>query len=135
MEWLVGTWTAGTKADHVVTKCRWIENQHFLARNYAVTKSGKETSTGLQIIGVDPSTGQITSWSFSSDGGHAVGLWAPHEDGWIVESSGVLKDGSETGATHILSRKDKDTLLWKSSDRSLGDALLPDTPEVTLKRR
>ena len=111
------------------------EPLQILARNYAVTQSGKETSTGLQIIGVDPSTGQITSWSFSSDGGHAVGLWAPHENGWIVESSGVLKDGSETSATHILSRKDKDTLLWKSGDRSLGDAMLPDIQEVTLNRR
>lgn len=135
LEWLVGTWTAGTKTDHVVTKCRWIENNHFLARSYAVTKTGKEISTGLQIIGVDPSTGQITSWSFGSDGGHAVGLWVPHENGWSVNSSGAMKDGTVTSATHTLSRKDKDTLLWKSRDRALGDVLLPDAPEVALSRR
>ena len=135
LEWLVGTWAAGTKADHVVTKCRWIENKHFLVRSYAVTKAGKETSTGLQIIGVDPSTGQITSWSFASDGGHAAGLWVPHENGWLVNSSGVMRDGTETSATHTLSRKDKDTLLWKSSDRTLGESLLPDAQEVSLHRR
>ena len=59
------------------------------------------TSTGLQIIGVDPSTDQIISWSFPSTGGHAMGYWAPHGNGWIVESSGVMKDGTETSSITI----------------------------------
>ncbi len=135
LEWLVGTWTGGTKENHVISRCRWIENQHFLARSYSVTEGGKETSTGLQIIGLDPSTGRITSWTFASDGGHAVGIWSPHQTGWVIQSSGAVQDGTETGAVQILSRQDQDTLTWKSVDRTLGDDLLPDLPEVTLKRR
>ena len=75
-----------------------------------------------QMIGVDPSTGQITSWSFASDGGHAMASWAPHESGWIVESAGVMADGTETNATNILSRVDNGTLLWKSGDRVVGES-------------
>lgn len=134
LKWLVGTWVAGSKEAQVQWKCRWIENRHFLARSHSVTESGKVTSTGFEIIGVDPSTSWITSWSFPSTGAHAMGIWAPHDKGWLVESSGVMKDGTETSATHVLSRKDDNTLIWSSSNRALGDELLPDTPDVTLKR-
>jgi hypothetical protein len=135
LDWLVGTWSASNKDVQVETNCRWIENREFLARTHVAREADKVTSTGLQIIGVDPSTGQITSWSFSSDGAHAMGRWVPQDNGWIVESVGVMKDGTETSATHTLSRQDKDTLLWKSANRTLGDALLPDTPQVTLQRK
>jgi hypothetical protein len=135
LDWLVGTWTAADEKTQVEVKGRWIENRHFLARSHQVTESGKVTSTGLQIVGLDPSTGQITSWSFTGDGGHAVGRWAPHDDGWIVESVGTMNDGTPTIATDVLQRKDKDTLLWTSGDRFAGDAPLPDTQTVTLKRK
>ena len=135
LQWLVGTWSVANKDAQVEVNCRWIQNQQFLERTHAVTESGKETSGGLEIIGVDPSTGRITSWSFTSDGGHAVGIWAPRENGWTIQSIGVMKDGTPTSATYFLSRKDNDTLLWKSGDRTVGDALLPDSDEVTLKRK
>ena len=108
LEWLVGTWIATNKDVQLEVRCRWIEDEHFLARSHAVTESGKVTSGGLEIIGRDPSTGRITSWSFANDGGHAVGIWAPHETGWIIESSGAMADGTETAATNILSRKDNE---------------------------
>jgi uncharacterized protein (TIGR02246 family) len=135
LEWLVGIWNANSKEAQVEWKCRWIENREFLARSYSVTQDGKVTSTGLQIIGVDPSTDQIVSWSFPSAGGHAMGFWAPHENGWMVESNGVMKDGSETSSTHIFSSQDQNTLVWKSVNRTVGESLLPDTPEVALKRK
>lgn len=134
LEWLVGTWVANSKEAQVQWKCRWIEDRHFLARSDTVREAGKVTSSGLEIIGVDPSTGWITSWSFPSTGGHAMGIWAPHANGWMVESSGVMKDGTETSATHVLSRKDDDSLIWSSSNRALGEELLPDAPAVSLKR-
>ncbi len=135
LNWLVGDWSSSNQDAKLEVTVRWIENDQFLARSYSATKAGKVISRGLQIIGVDPSTEQITSWSFGGDGSHAVGLWIPHEKGWLVDSNGVMKDGTETTATDILSPKDKDTLLWKSVNRSMGDTLLPDTPEVTLKRK
>jgi hypothetical protein len=133
--WLVGRWSSANKDRQVGVSCRWIQNQRFLARTHAVTDGGKTVSGGLEVIGRDPSTGRITSWSFTSDGGHAVGIWAPHENGWIVESVGVMNDGTVTYATNILSRKDNDTLAWKSVSRAAGDKLLPDTDEVALKRK
>lgn len=132
--WCVGTWTTAGKDARVEVKMRWLESHHFLARSHSVIESGKVTSTGLQIIGLDPSTGQITSWSFTGDGGLAVGRWAPYDNGWIVESIGVMSDGTPTRATDILTRKDKDTIVRTSHERFAGETPLPDAQAVTLKR-
>ena len=135
LDWLVGFWTTKDKDTLVEVKSRWIENKKFLARSHMVTESGKVTSGGLEVIGLDPSTGLITSWNFNSDGSRAVGVWAPHDNGWIVESAGVLSDGTETGAVNRLSRKEDGALLWESVGRFVGDQTLPDMPSVTMKRK
>jgi uncharacterized protein (TIGR02246 family) len=133
--WLVGTWGSTKNDASVEIRCRWVENNRFLLRTDAVTEAGKATVGGLEVIGVDPSTQRITSWHFTNDGGHAVGVWTPMEGSWAVESLGVMEDGTETAATYILSRADDDTLVWRSANRTLGDATLPDMPEVALKRK
>ncbi len=112
LEWLVGTWSATNENARVEVKVRWIENDHFLARSHTAVESGKVTSGGLEIIGVDPFTGRITSWTFNNDGSHARGIWSPHENGWVVESVGAMTDGTPATATYLLSRKDGATLLW-----------------------
>ena len=132
--WLVGTWSASNGDTSVVVKCRWVENNRFLLRTDAVTESGKATAGGLEVIGINPSTQRITSWNFTNDGGHAVGVWTPMDGSWAVESVGVMEDGTVTTANYILSRSDDDSLTWKSVDRTVGDALLPDMAEVALKR-
>ena len=135
LEWLVGTWSATKENAHVEVKCRWVENNHFLARAHTASESGKVTSSGLELVGIDPFSGRITSWSFNNDGSHAVGVWSPHESGWIIESVGAMRDGTPSIATYLLSRKDGETLLWKSGNRTVGDTQLPDTAEVTLTRK
>ncbi len=132
--WLVGTWSASNGESSVEVKCRWVENNRFLLRTNAVTESGKATAGGLEVIGIHPATQRITSWHFNNDGGHAVGVWTPLAGGWAVESVGVMKDGTVTNANYILSRTGDDSLTWKSVERSVGDAPLPDLPEVALKR-
>lgn len=135
LNWLVGTWTAVNEKARVEIKGRWIEENHYLARTHSVTDSDKVTLTGLEIIGVDPETERITSWSFNSDGGRAVGIWAPHDQGWIVESVGATGDGTATLAINNLSQTDNDTLVWNSTDRFIGDVPLPDIQNVTLTRQ
>ena len=132
--WLVGTWSASKNDTSVVIRCRWVENNRFLLRTDALTESGKPTAGGLEVIGIDPSTQRITSWHFTNDGGHAVGVWTPLDGSWAIQSVGVLEDGTETASTNILSRSADGSLLWKSVDRIVGDATLPDMPEVVLQR-
>ena len=59
--------------------CRWLPNKTFLLRKYTVTAADGKTTSGVQIIGLDPRTGQIISWGFNFDGGHTMGTWMPQE--------------------------------------------------------
>jgi uncharacterized protein (TIGR02246 family) len=134
--WLVGTWKAERDGAAVHTTIRWIANKSFLEREYTVRKDGIAVSSGKQIIGWDPKAGQIRSWSFDATGGQGTGLWTATPEGWRIESSGVLPDGTSTSSRELLIRVpgEDNVLGWRSVARNVGGASLPDTPEVVLDR-
>jgi uncharacterized protein (TIGR02246 family) len=134
--WLVGTWTATKDGNKVRTTIRWIANNSFLEREYSVSTDGIVTSSGRQIIGWDPKSRQIRSWSFDAAGGHGTGVWTATPDGWQIEQSGVLADGTPTSSRDTLVRipGEDNVLGFSSTNRVAGDARLPDVPEVALER-
>ncbi len=134
--WLVGTWTAQRDGNKVRTTIRWIANNSFLQREYSVSTDGIETSSGRQIIGWDPKSGQIRSWSFDAAGGYGTGVWTATPEGWQIEQSGVLADGTPTSSRDTLVRVpgEDNVLGFRSANRAVGDTRLPDVPEVVLDR-
>jgi uncharacterized protein (TIGR02246 family) len=135
LEWLIGTWVAeehGTKTESV---CRWVGNKSFLERHYTTTHADGTKATGVQLIGWNPEQGHVQSWSFSPDGGHAVGIWSPQQDGWTAEMRGVTGEGTSTTAVNVLARLDEDAYVWRSVQRTAGGMVLPDSDEVIWKRR
>ena len=135
LEWLIGNWRTENEGVHVEANCRWIAGQKFMERTFVVREGETESHSGTQIIGWDPARQRVASWLFDSSGGHAVGVWTPHEKGWLVQSAGVLSDGTATTATNFFTRLEDDSLAWKSIKRSAGNSLLPDTNEIILKRQ
>ena len=132
--WLAGSWSveeAGAKKD---VTCRWIAGGNFLERAFSVKRGDHVIDSGKQIIGWNPQAQQIQSWTFAADGGHAVGVWNPLSDGWAIETSGMLADGTPTRAVNIFTRLDNNACSWHSVQRSAGDVPLEDTEEVLLKR-
>lgn len=136
LEFLVGRWQAKSDDAQVDTDIHWIANKSFLIRNYTVRRAGAVASLGVQIIGFDPLAGRIRSWSFDSSGGYGVGQWTAAPDGWRIESTGVLADGTPTSSRDTLVRVagEDNTFGWRSTNRTAGGAALPDTPEVVLDR-
>jgi uncharacterized protein (TIGR02246 family) len=134
--WLVGTWTAERDGNKVRTTVRWIANNSFLEREYSVSTDGIVTTSGRQIIGWDPKSGQIRSWSFDAAGGHGTGVWTATPEGWQIEQSGVLADGTPTSSRDMLVRipGEDNVLGFRSVNRAVGDTRLPDVPEVVLDR-
>ncbi len=134
LEWLIGSWTS--EDHHVKTEsvCRWVANKSFVERSFTTTQPDGATTTGVQIIGFNPQAGHVQSWNFSSDGGHAIGVWSPRENGWTAELQGMTGDGSATSAVNLLTRLDDNAYVWQSIQRTLGETALPDTKEVIFKR-
>jgi uncharacterized protein (TIGR02246 family) len=71
--WLVGAWKSkGKQGAEIETTYAWQPNKKFLQAQFTI-KEKDLTLSGTQIIGVDPATGAIRSWTFEADGGSARG--------------------------------------------------------------
>jgi len=135
LEFLIGTWLAEEHGAKTESVCRWIANKSFVERSYTVTQPDGTSTSGLQIIGFDPQGDHIQSWNFSSDGGHAIGMWTPHEGGWLAEVRGTTGDGVLTTAVNRLKKLDDNAYIWQSVDRTAGGKPIADTDEIVMKRQ
>jgi uncharacterized protein (TIGR02246 family) len=134
LDWLIGEWSAEERGASMTSVCRWVANKSFVERKYALTRPDGTTTAGVQIIGWNPQAGHVQSWNFSSDGGHAVGVWSPVESGWVAELIGTTGDGATTRAINRLTKLDDDAYAWQSTERSVAGAPLPDSEEIVMKR-
>jgi uncharacterized protein (TIGR02246 family) len=135
LEWLVGDWVEETEEAVVLTSVAWTDNNNFLLRSFDVRVKGKPALTGTQRIGWDPLTKQIKSWVFDSNGGYGEGLWTRAANQWVIKATGVRPDGRAATATQVLTMVNKDTLRWKSIDRTLGDEIRPEIDEIVMVRK
>ena len=135
LNWLIGTWEAEEHGVKTVSTCRWVADGRFIERTYTATHVDGTASSGLELVGWNPSRGHVQSWSFSPDGGHAVGIWFPQQDGWVAQMRGIASDGAPTSSVNQLRKLDDDAYAWQSTQRSVGDRSLPDTHEDVWKRQ
>ena len=98
-----------------------------------VDGSGEYYSILRQILR-KPSTGNIRSWVFDSDGGWGSGVWKRQGDGWEVASNQVLADGRTATATNFYKKIDVDQFTWASRQRQIDGQDLPDTEEILVRR-
>ena len=127
-----GDWTGEIKQSTIHISAKWDATKKFLRRNVAVN-IGKATMSGLQLIGWDPVTEHIKSWTFDDDGSHGEGLWSLEGNVWMVMASRVLPDGKTSTAVQVYKFPDKNTIVWKSIRGSI-DGQPTDDFEVTFKR-
>lgn len=134
LEWMVGHWVDQDDAATVVTDCNWSRNENFLIRTFAVQIRDSIDMSGMQIIGWDPSTKQIRSWVFDSDGGFGQGTWSKKDNRWSVQQTAVLPNGSKSSAVNILTYIDDSTMTLQSVNRMLDGQLLPNIDEVKITK-
>jgi uncharacterized protein (TIGR02246 family) len=132
--WLIGTWesTGGDAAAR--TTYEWAPNKKFIIARYTITPKDGKPMVGTQILGVDPSTGTIRSWTFDADGGIGEATWTWDDGRWAIDSDATLADGSDTTALNFLTKTGDNTFTWKSVKRTLEGDDLPDIGPITVKR-
>ena len=133
LEWLIGSWVAKSPGRTTETTFAWTKNKSFIRRTFRITTAEKDetkTTTGTQVIGYDPTTGEIRSWLFDSDGGFSESAWSVEEDRMVGRTRSVLSDGSAAHSTDVLTRISNDEFTVQSTNRSVdgesvkdGDAL------------
>lgn len=134
LAWLIGQWKSVSGAGaEIRTTYAWVPGKKFIQMQFAL-KETELALSGTQIIGVDPATGLIHSWTFEASGGVGEADWHRDGDHWVLDAAGTLADGSTLTETNVLRRVDDDTFTWQSVNRLLGDAELADLAPVKVTR-
>lgn len=138
LEWLIGTWKSGDDAARAETTYTWLPGRAFIQSKFTVETSGENQEpskvSGSQIIGVNPATGMVQSWTFGGEGGVGEATWSYEDGRWVIRSVGHLPDGSVTTATNLLTQKGANEFSWRSVERSLNGESLPDLDAVVVQR-
>ena len=133
LEWLIGTWEAKRNETTVTTKYEWTAKKTFIRCRFSITQDGRTTS-GMQMIGKMPSTGELHTWTFEDDGG--IGDSDITRDGkkWMFAARGLTADGRVITSTNIMTPIDADTFTWQAVERALDGESLADQPPVKVTR-
>jgi len=134
LDWLLGEWTTKVKDDTVKLSFVRDPKKAVITGTFTRTAPGKEPVSGSVRIALDPETGQIRSWGFEDDGAHSQSLWVCDGKSWILDTRGVLADGTPTAERIVIQRVAPDTITWRAIDRVVGDESLPDTQPMRLTR-
>ena len=135
LAWMTGSWVDQDEEATVVTECNWTKNNNFLTRAFTVQIRDRIDMAGLQIIGWDPTTKQIRSWVFDSDGGFGQGTWKKKGNRWYTQQSGVLQDGRKSSSVNIITYVNDNTCTLQSVNRTVDGELLPNIEEVTITKQ
>lgn len=133
LDWLIGTWAAKRDDVEVHTSYEWLWNKTFIRAQFTIRQKDR-TLRGLQMIGRDPATGELRTWTFESEGGFGEATWSRDGKRWVLDSAGRLTDGSTLAATNILTPINHDSFTWQSVQRSRDGEEVDDLPPVKVTR-
>jgi uncharacterized protein (TIGR02246 family) len=135
LAWMVGHWQDAGGGDLVDTNVRWAPGNAFLIRSYTAQREGEELPfAGTQVIGWDPRSKQIRSWTFSSDGSFGDGAWSKNGNEWLVRTTQTLPDGGAASATQVITMVDADTATVQTVGKEVNGAPEPASEPVTMIR-
>ena len=131
---LVGDWEASRNDWRVTTRFEWVADRNFLKREFKVFEGDNQTASGTQVIGWDPIESAITSWSFTSDGGHGRATWQNDGGQWSISSRATAPEGSVMLATNVITFLNDDTFRYQSTKRSAAGVALDDSESILVHR-
>jgi uncharacterized protein (TIGR02246 family) len=134
LEWMIGRWVDKDDNVDIETECKWTKNQNFITRSFTVAVQGHLDMSGMQIVGWDPATKTIRSWTFDSDGGFAEATWTRKGNKWFIHNKGVLADGRKASMVNLIKQIDANSFTWQTVERTAGGELLPNINEVLIVR-
>ncbi len=130
LEWLVGNW----KDDSVESSVRWAGDGNFLVRSCKAIDGDESSNQSTQIIGYDPSAGQIRSWAFNSDGSFGEGFWNKSGSTWEIKSIQTLTDGRAASGVYLMEPKGTDAFTIQLLGHEIDGEPMPSTEAVEVKR-
>jgi len=135
LEWMVGHWVDKSDQARVDTVCRWSPRHAFLVRSFTIkTKGDTEPDQGTEVIGWDPKSKQIRSWTFLSDGSFGEATWTRDGKDWTRKGTQTLSDGRTASGTQVISRVDDNTTTVELIAKEIDGEPQPATDPLTVVR-
>lgn len=134
LEWMIGTWQDQSDEVQVTTTVRWSANRAFLIRSFDALLEDEESFEGTQVIGWDPRSKQIRTWSFYSDGSFGEGTVSRSDNEWSVKMSHILDDGRILTATQVITQMDDDTMTVQTIAQTIDGEPMPTPDPITVVR-
>jgi uncharacterized protein (TIGR02246 family) len=134
LEWMIGEWKVEGKTHGLQIKSEWIAQRNFIKNTYTIITDGKPTLSGAQVIGWNPRLGRIVGWHFDAQGGFGDDVWTKDGSKWVIDASGIFRDGSESAAVNVITPVDANSFTWQSVKRTLDGVSLPNTGPVKIVR-
>ncbi|MCC7083631.1 MAG: SgcJ/EcaC family oxidoreductase [Pirellulales bacterium] len=133
LNWLLGDWHSESADVEVQLSVVQTLDDSFIKQTYDVKPKNGEAFTVVTLIGWDPTSEQIRSWYFDSQGGFGDGFWAQDGNSWSVSSTGAIADGRLGTATNSWKFVDDNSIVWQATNRQLEGVPMPEM-EVKFSR-
>jgi uncharacterized protein (TIGR02246 family) len=134
LAWLIGEWRSETgQGAEIRTSYSWAPNHKFIHAQFTIKEESLALS-GFQVIGLDPATEALHTWTFERDGGVGEADWSRDGDHWVLDAVGSLTDGRTLTEVNVLRRIDDDTFTWQSIERVIDDEAMSDLAPVKVTR-
>ena len=131
--WMVGTWNFKAGDAQGIMEVRFTEEKTFLIIR-TKTKKDDVQMTGVQVLGVNPATGGIKSWSFESDGSVGSAQWVQTDKSWLSKITSTSAGGESITAIATISPKSKDEFTYQLSEHAINGVATPDAEAIVVKR-
>ncbi len=132
--WMEGQWLDQSEDVRVEITVSWSPNRAFLIRSFVAQTEADEIQQGTQVIGWDPRSREIRSWTFNSDGSFGDAVWSESGSDWLIKSSQTTADGLAASGTYVLSRPDEDTIKLQLIGHEIEGEPQPNTDMITVVR-
>ncbi len=135
LEWMVGHWVDKSKDARVDTVVRWSPRHAFLVRSFTIkTGQDSEPDQGTEIVGRDPHTKQLRSWTFLSDGSFGEATWTKEGNTWTRKGTQTLSDGRSASGTQVITRVDDNTTTVELIAKEIDGEPQPASDPLTVVR-
>lgn len=135
LAWLSGNWKASSADAAIKMQSRIVGNDEYLVTTFEHGVSGQASKTDLMVTSRDPRSGRLSATMWDANGGSGKGYWQKHPDGsWSLASFRVAPDGTIITANNQLMPTGNGEFKWRSTDRTLNGAKLPDTAELLVTK-
>lgn len=134
LAWMVGNWTfKADKAQGTMT-VQLTRQKKFLLVQTRVKEEDDEV-VATQVLGIDPATRKLKSWTFESDGSIGTAEWVRTETGWLASITATTADGEPVKAVTTITPSSRDAFTFQTTDRTVDGEKAPDSGPVQVTRQ